>query len=153
MLNDLYDKKIDAVLVSSNYSVMFNSIEKFANIKDEVKVITSKSKEFKKKETTNKNETVVNKNIIKEPFTVLLMGVDSEHDGLDKNAAFNGDSLMLITFNPTTLNTTVLSIPRDTYVPITCFANKKKNKITHASWQGVSCMQNTIENFTRHAYL
>jgi len=148
MLNDLYDKKIDAVLVSSNYSVMFNSIEKFANIRDEVKVITSKSKEFKKKEITNKNETVVNKNIIKEPFTVLLMGVDSEHDGLDKNAAFNGDSLMLITFNPTTLNTTVLSIPRDTYVPITCFANKKKNKITHASWQGVSCMQNTIENFT-----
>ena len=147
MLNDLYDGKIDAVLISSNYSVMFNTIEKFANIKDEVRVITSKSKEFKKKETTTKNNTV-SKNIIKEPFTILLMGVDSEHDGLDKNAAFNGDSLMLITFNPTTLNTTVLSIPRDTYVPITCFANKKKNKITHASWQGVGCMQKTIENFT-----
>jgi len=146
MLNDLYDKKIDAVFISSNYSVMFNTIEKFVNIKDDVRVITSKSKEFKKKETITTNP--VNKNIIKEPFTVLLMGVDSEQDGLDKNAAFNGDSLMLITFNPTTLNTTVLSIPRDTYVPITCFANKKKNKITHAAWQGVGCMQNTIENFT-----
>ncbi len=145
MLNDLYDKKIDATFITSKYTVMFNSIEKFANIKDEVKVITSKSKEFKK---TEEKEAINTKNIVKEPFTVLLMGVDSEQDGLTKDAAFNGDSLMLITFNPNTLNATVLSIPRDTYVPIMCFANHKKNKITHASWQGVSCMQKTIENFT-----
>ena len=144
MLNDLYDKNIDAVLISSNYTVMFNTIEKFANIKDDVRVITSKSKTFKKKTVTNTS----NKNIIKDPFTVLLMGVDSEQDGLTKDAAFNGDSLMLITFNPNTLNTTVLSIPRDTYVPIMCFKNNKKNKITHASWQGVDCMERTIENFT-----
>lgn len=144
MLNDLYDGKIDCVFVPSNYTIMFGSYDKFANIKDDVKVITSKSKEFKKRST---NKTV-SKNVVKEPFTILLMGVDSETDGLDKNAAFNGDSLMLITFNPNTLNTTVLSIPRDTYVPIMCFQNHKKNKITHAAWYGVECMQKTIENFT-----
>lgn len=144
MLNDLYDGKIDAALITSKYTIMFNSIEKFENIKNDVKVITSKSKEFKK----NEKETINTKNIIKEPFTVLLMGVDSEQDGLNKDAAFNGDSLMLITFNPDTLNATVLSIPRDTYVPIMCFANHKQNKITHAAWQGVDCMQRTIENFT-----
>ena len=33
---------------------------------------------------------------ITEPFTILLMGVDSERDGLAQNAAFNGDTLMLI---------------------------------------------------------
>ncbi len=144
MLNDLYDGKIDAVLITSKYETMFNSIEKFQNIKDEVKVITSKSKDFKKQE----EEKINTKDIVKEPFTILLMGVDSEKDGLNKDAAFNGDSLMLITFNPTTLNATVLSIPRDTYVPIMCFANHKQNKITHASWQGVDCMKRTIENFT-----
>ncbi len=144
MLNALYAKEIDAVIISSNYKVMFNTIEKFANIENDTKVITSKSKGFEKESTTG----VSKKNIIKEPFTVLLMGVDSEHDGLDKDAAFNGDSLMLITFNPNTLNTTVLSIPRDTYVPIACFRNQKKNKITHAAWQGVDCMERTIENFT-----
>lgn len=144
MLNALYAKEIDAVIISSNYKTMFNTIEKFANIENDTKVITSKSKGFEKESTTS----ISKKNIIKEPFTVLLMGVDSEHDGLDKDAAFNGDSLMLITFNPNTLNTTVLSIPRDTYVPITCFRNQKKNKITHAAWQGVSCMEKTIENFT-----
>ena len=145
MLNDLYEGKIDCMFVSSNYSIMFSSYEKFANIKNDVKVITEASKEFKKQKTTN---LVSNKNIVKDPFTVLLMGVDSETDGLDKNAAFNGDSLMLITFNPTTLNATVLSIPRDTYVPIMCFKNQKQNKITHAAWYGVDCMERTIENFT-----
>ena len=55
---------------------------------------------------------------------------------------------MLITFNPETLNTTMLSIPRDTYVPITCFSGQAKSKITHAAWNGETCMMNTIENFT-----
>ena len=144
MLNDLYESKIDSMFVSSNYPIMFSSYEKFENINDEVKVITSKSQNFKKKE----EEVTSNKNVVKDPFTILLMGVDSEKDGLNKNAAFNGDSLMLITFNPTTLNTTVLSIPRDTYVPIMCFKNHKQNKITHAAWYGVDCMEKTIENFT-----
>ncbi len=76
------------------------------------------------------------------------MGVDSPHETLDKNAAVNGDALILITFNPNTLNATVLSIPRDTYVPITCFRGQIENKITHAAWYGESCMINTIEKFT-----
>ncbi len=144
MLSDLYEKKVDAILISSNYPTMFSSIEKFENVSTDTKIITSKSMEFKKE----KDVSLSNKNIIKDPFTVLLMGVDSEKDGLDRDAAFNGDSLVLITFNPNTLNATVLSIPRDTYVPIACFKNKKKNKITHAAWQGVDCMEKTIENFT-----
>ena len=71
------------------------------------------------------------------------MGVDSENEEI-KGSSFNGDSLILITFNPKTLNTTMLSIPRDTYTSITCFAGQKKNKITHAAWYGETCMMNTI---------
>ena len=73
------------------------------------------------------------------------MGVDSAEEDLSKAAGL-GDSLMLITFNPKTLNTTIMSIPRDTYVPITCYRNSK-SKITHAASGGDSCMINTIENF------
>ena len=61
------------------------------------------------------------------------MGVDSEQENI-KGASFNGDALMLITFNPKTLSTTILSIPRDSYIPIACFPNQKRNKITHAAW-------------------
>ena len=78
---------------------------------------------------------------------MLLLGVDSEYDGLANNAAFNGDSIMLLTFNPKTLSATVFSIPRDTYVPIAC-NNNKQNKINSAAAYGTKCMINTIENLT-----
>jgi len=76
------------------------------------------------------------------------MGIDSDTNDLTQSSSFNGDSLMLITFNPTTLNSTILSIPRDTYVPIACFNGQRKNKITHAAWQGEQCMMDTITGFT-----
>ncbi len=136
----LYEKEVDAILINTNYSVLF-SFNGFANIKDETKILFSKEKKVKIEENTKQEIT--------EPFTVLLMGVDSTLDSIKSGSAFNGDALMLITFNPKTLNATMLSIPRDTYVPIVCFENKRENKITHAAWHGEECMIKTIENFTK----
>ena len=144
MMNDLYEGDLDSIILLEDFSVMFNNYDKFENIKEDVLVLLTDDMKFKKEV----KDVASNKEISKEPFTILLMGVDSEKDGLDKNAAFNGDSLMLITFNPKTLTTTTLSIPRDTYVPIMCFKDNKKNKITHAAWYGTDCMIETIENFT-----
>lgn len=142
MLTDLYNQSIDAVFISGNYITMFSSIESFENIKDETKIIISQSKKVTK---DNKKKAIKK---LTEPFTFLIMGVDSTKDDINSGSAFNGDALMLITFNPKTLNTTILSIPRDTYVPIMCFKNNLKNKITHAAWHGEDCMIKTIENFT-----
>ncbi len=144
MLNDLYEKNVDALFLSSNYKIMFSTMEDFENIDGDTKVITTMEKKMVKQGTTD--QSGVKK--LTEPFTILLIGVQSTKDGLDKNAAFNGDALTLITFNPTTLNATMLSIPRDTYVPIMCFKNHIENKITHAGWNGESCIISTIENFT-----
>jgi LCP family protein required for cell wall assembly len=145
MLNDLYDEKVDAIFVSSSYVAMFSSFDNFKEIKSETKVITSKTKTIEKKDTATKPSY---SNEIKEPFTMLIMGIDSTEDDIKSATSFNGDSLILVTFNPKTLNTTMLSIPRDTFVPIMCFAGHKQNKITHAAWYGESCMMKTIENFT-----
>jgi cell envelope-related function transcriptional attenuator common domain len=71
------------------------------------------------------------------------MGVDSEKKGLNPNAAFNGDTLMLATFNPKTLDVLLLSIPRDTYVPIVC-NNNKYAKINSAAAYGTNCVINTV---------
>ena len=54
---------------------------------------------------------------------------------------------MLITFNPTTMNATILSIPRDTYVPIGCLKGYPQSKITHSGWNGESCVIKTINNW------
>ncbi len=143
MLKDLYEKKIDLMFVSSNFDVMFQNTEGFENINNDVKVILEKNKTIKKQTTSF---SILGNNTSKmKPFSVLLMGVDSEKDGLKKNAYANGDGLMLITFNPQTLNITLMSIPRDTYVPISC-RNNTKNKLTHAGWFGTDCMMETIEN-------
>lgn len=143
MILSLYEEKIDLIFLSSNYSIMFSSIDEFKNIGEDTKIIYAQDKKMEKKNAmASKNKKLT------EPFTLLIMGVDSDREGLDSNAAFNGDTLMLITFNPNTLNATIWSIPRDTYVPIMCFKGQIENKITHSGWYGKSCIINTIENFT-----
>ncbi len=152
MMKDLYANELDVAFVPSNYTSMLKSIDKYKSIEDETKVIYKKEKTYTKKEiekiTGNETTNTSSKGKLTEPFTVLIMGIDSTENTLDKNATGNGDALMILTFNPKTLNATVWNIPRDTYVPIACFANQKENKITHAAWGGESCMIKTIQNFT-----
>ena len=138
MINALLDEKINAIFLPTNYSILFANIQGLEKLKEQTKIIYTKDKNIKVQKTLNSKT-------LDEPFTILLMGVDSENEEI-KGSSFNGDSLVLITFNPKTLDATMLSIPRDTYVPITCFAGQKKNKITHAAWYGESCMMSTIEN-------
>ncbi|MDD3392331.1 MAG: LCP family protein [Bacilli bacterium] len=140
LLDALLNGEIEYIFLPTNYGVMFSNIDSYENIEEETKIIYTKEKEVAK-------ENVSNNSSITEPFTILVMGVDSEKEDI-KGASFNGDALMLITFNPNTLTATMLSIPRDTYVPIACFKNQRKNKITHAAWYGEDCMIDTIENFT-----
>lgn len=143
MISDLYDKKLDAIFLPTNYESMFASTEGLEDISDKTKIVISKDK----KDTKKENTLLASNKKIDEPFTILLMGVDSTKDGLSNADSFNGDSLILITFNPNTLNATMFSIPRDSYVPIACFPGQYENKITHSAWQGTSCVVDTIENF------
>ena len=146
MIVDLYSNDIDACFVSDSYVNIFSSISGYENIENETKIIISKSEKLKKADTSSTETASVGKEIT-EPFTILLMGIDSTDEVLEKNAVANGDTLILITFNPKTLNATMLSIPRDSYVPIACWANNDENKITHAVAYGNDCMIKTIENY------
>lgn len=146
MIADLYAKDLDAMFVSDNYVSMFSIFNEYENIQNDTRIIISKSKKMKKS-ATSKVETASSGKSVTEPFTILLMGIDSTDEVLSKNAIANGDTLILITFNPKTLNATMLSIPRDSYVPIACWSGKPENKITHAAAYGNDCMINTIENY------
>ncbi len=143
MLNDLYNHKIDGVFISGNYQILFGNEDNFKSIQEDTKIIYSYSKEMK-----NDESNLVSTKKLTEPFTVLVLGVDSESQGgLNPNAAFNGDTLMLITFNPNTLTATMFSIPRDMYVPIACNGNRY-NKINSAAAYGTTCVINTVKNLT-----
>ena len=141
MIFDLLNEEIDGIFLNSNYQTIFGSEEAFEGLENTV-IAYSYSKEME-----NQDTTLVSNKKLTEPFTILLMGVDSEIDGLNANAAFNGDTLMLITFNPKTLNATMFSIPRDTYVPIAC-NNNRYAKINSAAAYGTSCVISTVEQLT-----
>lgn len=142
MATDLYDGVIDAMFVADSYVTMFNTYEKFENIDKDTKIVYQKTEKLE-----NVDNVSYSTKKLDTPFTMLLMGVDSTGDGITNGASFNGDSLMMITFNPHTLNATVFSIPRDTYVPIACNGDKE-NKINSSAYGGTSCVVKTIENLT-----
>ena len=146
MLVDLYSGDLDAMFISNHYVSMFSGITGYENIESETKVIAKKSKKMRKA-SSSAVETASTGKSITEPFTMLLMGIDSTDEVLEQNAIANGDTLILITFNPKTLNATMFSIPRDSYVPIACWSGKPENKITHAAAYGNDCMINTIQDY------
>lgn len=137
MFEGFIDKEVDVIFVPENYSIMFKEIESLSPVIEKTKIIHTLTEKIVNKE---KNVDVT------KPFSLLIIGVDSEKDNI-AGSTFNGDALMVLTFNPKTLNTTILSIPRDTYVPIACFSEKRKNKITHAAWYGENCVSDTIAQF------
>ena len=141
MIFDLLNREVDGIFLNSNYQTIFGSEESFEELKNTTILYTYS------KEMENQDITLTSNKSLTEPFTILLMGVDSEMDGLNANASFNGDTLMLITFNPKTLNATMFSIPRDTYVPIAC-NNNRYAKINSSAAYGTSCVIDTVEEFT-----
>lgn len=144
MIRDLYSGNVDYIFLPTNYGTIYGQMDEYETLEDDTKIIVSTSKQ----ETKEESELLGTAKDVSEPFTVLLLGVDSKSNGIENADSFNGDAMILVTFNPDTLTATMLSIPRDTYVPISCFSNKTENKITHAASRGTKCVINTIQNFT-----
>lgn len=147
LLEALYNKEVDAIFITKDYPILYRNEEKYQNIANETEILKEYSKEMK----TEESELLASTKSLTEPFTVLFLGVDSESkDGLDANAAFNGDTLMLVTFNPKTLTATMLSFPRDTYVPIYSSSDRMlyQNKINASAAYGTASTVNTIEHLT-----
>ncbi|WP_050615025.1 polyisoprenyl-teichoic acid--peptidoglycan teichoic acid transferase TagU [Bacillus testis] len=77
----------------------------------------------------------------KEPFSVLLLGVDER-----KNDSGRSDSIIVLTVNPNEKSVKMLSIPRDTRTEI--IGKNKQDKINHAyAFGGAEMAMDTVENF------
>lgn len=140
-INALYEKEVEYIFLPTNFVDVFGTREGYEDIGEKIAIIDSS-----KSVTTKEEVQLSGDKDITEPFTILLIGIDSTVDGLQNADSFNGDSLIVVTFNPKTMNATMLSIPRDSYVPITCM-NNVDNKITHSAASGTKCVINTIQNF------
>ena len=128
---DLLTGKIKYAYLPSEYQTILSSQEEYSDFSEKINIIKTYSK-------NQQLETTIQKSVL-EPFTVLLMGVDT------LTSSYNADTLMVITFNPETLSSTVLSIPRDTYTTISC--SGKKHKINSSGWSGDKCVVSTVEKY------
>ena len=139
LLHALKNKEIDAAFFSINYVDMFYSLEGYENIENETKVLLEDSKVYESNEENIKSETAS----LDKPFTMLFIGVDSSKDGV--TSGYNGDVLLLATFNPSTLRATITSVPRDTYIKTAC-SNGSYRRINTTTWGSSStCAVKTIE--------
>ena len=141
LINALYNDEVKFVFIPTDYENIFSTHEGYEDISEKIKIVKTVTV-HEDKEVDNSNDKKLT-----EPFTVLLMGIDSTTSGFKNSDSFNGDSLILLTVNPKTLNATMLSIHRDSYVPIVCFSDKRENKITHAASHGTQCVLDTVENY------
>lgn len=139
LMQALLDGDVDAIVITSGYRSIYEKDENssftkyledcvdFYSFEDKLKVETSKS----------------SKNISKEPFNVLLIGYSRTDIGSPVGLA---DSIIVATINPQTYTVSMMSIARDSFVPIPCYGGES-DKINSGRSTSRACFIETVENF------
>lgn len=135
----------DAVYEAANDENRLNMLTTVTNIVDQYVYYTDRPELM-----DNKADAVGN--VMTQPFTVLISGNDSY--GTLGNVS-RSDVNMLAVVNPKTAEVLLLSLPRDTYLPITCKKNPSaceagqgmEDKLTHSGLYGVATTESSIEDF------
>ncbi len=109
----------------------------------DVKGSAGKTYESVKRESPAKRETAVDLEE-QEPFSILLLGIDT--GDLGRTEQGRSDTMMVATVNPKDKKTTIVSLPRDTYVSIV--GHGTDDKINHAyAFGGAAMSMDTVEKY------
>ena len=141
LLTALIDGNVDAVAITSAYRTIYdpekdenspfagelNHFIDFASFEEKIKIDSNKT----------------NKDISKDPFNVLLIGYSRTDIGSPIGLA---DSIILATVNPLTYEVSMMSIARDSFVPIACYGGEY-DKINSGRATSRACFIETVENF------
>ncbi|MFG5428551.1 LCP family protein [Enterococcus faecalis] len=104
-------------------------------------VSKSMDKTYETVERSKKSQVNLNN---KEPFSVLLLGIDTGDDGRVEQG--RSDTTIVATVNPRDKQTTLVSLARDIYVDIP--GQGKQDKLNHAyAFGGASLAMDTVENY------
>lgn len=133
LVNALYHKEIDALLVNEAYRGMLE--EQHPNLNTETKVIYQVKIE-------TEIENIVNNGAIKDGvFNVCITGIDTYGPVSTKSRS---DVNMVMTVNMNTHKILMTGIPRDYYVELA--SKGEYDKLTHSGIYGVNETVNTIAN-------
>ena len=81
--------------------------------------------------------------VTQEPFVVYVSGIDLFGDLTYVSRSYVNK---VVVINPLSKDILLIDIPRDYYVPLSCFYNRS-DKLTHTGIYGVDCTVQTISNF------
>ena len=132
VINSLLDGTVDCAVLSTNWKSQLEGDEALSVYLDDLLELTAFSDTVQSSGVAG-----AEKDITKEPFTVLLTG---ENEGL-------ADTIILMSVNPISMKVIMTSIPRDSYVSISCY-NGGKSKINSAHATSEACMVETVQNLT-----
>lgn len=128
-------------LMEENVDVIAFSDEELTNMKDYNKDFLSTTRSIGTLQFSS-SLTSDPVDVTKEGFNVLLLGVDiREEEGTIKTNS-RTDTIMVASFNPTTMQISLVSIPRDSYVLV----GDDYDKITHAGMDGIAAVIDSVEN-------
>lgn len=132
LMNDQTDLMVYTGLARQRLSD--DEIDSWSN----VKVIFQKNRKL---EAVEGNKV----DILKDPFTVLVSGVDLTSNSINEKGS--SDVNILLVVNPNTKRIMMQTIPRDTWAPLTC-SNNEHTKLTYAgAYGGTDCSIKTIEQY------
>ena len=139
LMQALINGDVNAIVITSAYEDIYKNDEN-SNIKDyleDCQIIYSFEQELKV--TSNKKK----KDLTKEPFNVLLIGWSRTDIGSTVGLA---DAIIVATINPQTYTVSMMSIARDSFVPIACYGGSY-DKINSGRSTSRACFIETVENF------
>ena len=134
MISALNNDLVDLIVLPGGYRESFGSIEGLTDIVRNFYTVYSEIR-------SRESEVIVSN---KDMLNIALIGGDNPIQG-QSTAGFNYDVIVVLSMNMTTGESRMLSIPRDSYIHLTC--TNKKDKITHTGWFGASCLTNTLTQF------
>lgn len=135
----LYNGTVDAVLLNEVYADILADNTDFASFIDDTRIIYTVTQEV----VDEHNKPVPG--ITNTPFVVAVAGNDSySYSNLKPSSRGRTDVNILLVVNPNTKQVLMITIPRDSYLPING-NNNKKDKLTHASVYGMKTWVKTLE--------
>ena len=132
IINNLYNKDIDTIIMNSNYyNMIVENIEYFEKNTKIIKEISIK---------LNNNNKITKTNLDK-PFNILISGIDT-YGSINKVS--RSDVNIIMSIDPTNNKILLTSIPRDYYVKLHTY--NSYDKLTHAGIYGINESMNTISD-------
>lgn len=153
LVKDLYDKKIQAIIVNGTHISMMAGTDEYATLEQDVKAIWNMGIEKEveietdpsdKKDDDEKDPYEEYKDYMysgDDVFTIYVSGIDTTGPA---NVVRNSDVNILVTVNMKTRQILMINTPRDYYIPLS-ISNGVKDKLTHAGCYGVRCSIDTMQ--------